>query len=105
MEPRTWDRYANLPGMQPRPDPVVVAGIAHWRRGDVLAWLDARLDPGSSPGRPAGSRETRPRAGIPVRAAKLLESEPAITAARAAAELGITAHTAQGALAPPEQPQ
>ncbi|WP_369229315.1 hypothetical protein AB5J56_01815 [Streptomyces sp. R21] len=98
VEPRTWDRYANLPGMQPRPDPVVVASIEHWRRGDVLEWLAARPGPGSSSGRPVGSRDTVPRASTPVRAAELLEHEPAITAAQAAAKFGVTADTAQRAL-------
>ncbi|MCX5115117.1 hypothetical protein OOK13_43095 [Streptomyces sp. NBC_00378] len=99
VAPRTWDRYANLPGMQPRPAPVDAAGVEHWRRGDVLEWLEARPGPGSSPGRPAGSRETTPRAGLSVRAAELLAREPTITAARAASELGVTADTAQRALA------
>ncbi|WP_405656949.1 hypothetical protein [Streptomyces sp. RK9] len=57
VEPRTWDRYANLPGMRPRPDLVAVAEVDHWRRGEVLDWLDDRPGPGSSPGRPVGSRE------------------------------------------------
>ncbi|EPH45315.1 hypothetical protein ABT390_35695 [Streptomyces aurantiacus] len=99
VEPRTWDRYGNLPRMRPRPDPVVVAGVDHWRRGEVLDWLADRPGPGSSPGRPVGSREAAPRSSIAPRAARLLEREPAITAAAAAAELSVTVDTAQRALA------
>ncbi|MFD8391025.1 hypothetical protein ACFV2N_17945 [Streptomyces sp. NPDC059680] len=99
VEPRSWDRYANLPGMQPRPEPVEVAGVEHWQRGDILDWLTARPGPGSSPGRPTGRRDTAPRASNPARAAQLLELQPDITAAAAAAQLGVTADTAQRALA------
>ncbi|MEU2563174.1 hypothetical protein ABZ626_28095 [Streptomyces longispororuber] len=99
VEPRTWDRYANLPGMRPRPQPVVVAGVDHWRRGEVLDWLAGRPGPGTSPGRPVGSREQAPRSSITPRAQQLLEREPTITATAAAAELGVTIGTAQRALA------
>lgn len=99
VESRSWDRYANLSGMRPRPDPVDVAGVEHWRRGDIQAWLAGRPGPGSSPGRPIGSQETAPRADTRARAAELLEREPAITAAAAAAELGVSADTAQRTLA------
>ncbi|MEV6960681.1 hypothetical protein AB0M97_16070 [Streptomyces sp. NPDC051207] len=99
VAPRTWDRYANLPGMRPRPAPVHVAGVEHWRRGEILRWLAARPGLGSSPGRPVGSRETTSRAVIPVRAAEFLAREPSITAARVAAELGVAPSTAQRALA------
>ncbi|WP_329111856.1 helix-turn-helix transcriptional regulator [Streptomyces sp. NBC_01353] len=95
VAPRTWDRYANLPGIQPRPQPIDVAGTEHWRRGDILTWLAGRPGPGTSPGRPTGSRETTPRANIRARTAELLQHEPAITAAHVAAELGITPDTAQ----------
>ncbi|MGW6569808.1 DUF6292 family protein [Streptomyces sp. NPDC054975] len=95
VAPRTWDRYANLPGIQPRPQPIDIAGTEHWKRGDILTWLAGRPGPGTSPGRPTGSRETNTRASIPARTAELLEQQPAITAARVAAELGITPHTAQ----------
>ncbi|MFI5689673.1 hypothetical protein [Streptomyces sp. NPDC051636] len=63
--------------------PVEVAGVEHWRRGDVLTWLAARPGPGSSPGRPVGRRDSAPRGSITSRAAQLLEREPAITAAAA----------------------
>ncbi|GGV53469.1 hypothetical protein [Streptomyces spectabilis] len=99
VQPRTWDRYANLPGMRPRPGPVLVAEVEHWRRGEILDWLADRPGPGTSPGRPVGSRETAPRSSIAPRAAQLLEREPGITAAAAANELGVTAGTAQRALA------
>ncbi|MFE2267145.1 helix-turn-helix transcriptional regulator [Streptomyces griseosporeus] len=99
VAPRTWDRYANLPGMRPRPQSVTVAGVEHWRRGEILEWLAARPGLGSSPGRPAGTTETAPRASIPKRAAELLAHEPSITAARATAALGVTPGTAQRALA------
>ena len=99
VEPRTWDRYANLPGMRPRPEPVVVAGIEHWRRGDVRDYCDSRPGPGSSPGRPAGRRDAAPRTAVPVIATEVLEREPAITAARLSAALGVSAGTAQRALA------
>jgi len=97
--PRTWDRYANLPGMQPRPDLVVVAGVEHWRRGEITRWLAGRPGLGSSPGRPAGSKKQAPRRALGPAAARLLRREPDITAAGAAAELGVSHGTAQRALA------
>ncbi|MET9734585.1 hypothetical protein ABZZ79_29290 [Streptomyces sp. NPDC006458] len=98
VEPRTWDRYANLPGMRPRPEAVEVAGVEHWRRGDILEWLATRPGPGSSPGRPVGRRDTFPQADLLPQTMQLLEQEPAITAAAIAGQLGINANTAQRAL-------
>ncbi|WP_329111884.1 hypothetical protein [Streptomyces sp. NBC_01353] len=68
VAPRTWDRYANLPGIQPRPDPVDVTDTEHWKRGDIHTWLAGRPGPGTSPGRHTGSREkTRARTCVHAR--------------------------------------
>ncbi|MEV0116878.1 hypothetical protein AB0H77_27160 [Streptomyces sp. NPDC050844] len=82
-------------------DPAEIGGIAveHWRRGDILDWLAERPGPGTSPGRPSGSRNRLPLGQISTRAAEILADEPTITAARVAQMLGINTNTAQRAVA------
>ncbi|MFF9870295.1 helix-turn-helix transcriptional regulator [Streptomyces sp. NPDC013953] len=99
VSPRTWDRYENLPGVLPRPAAISVAGVEHWRRGDIEQWLRARPGPGNPAGRPKGSTEQLPRVATGVRVRELLARNPRLTAAGAARELGISAGTAQRALA------
>ncbi|WP_208886710.1 hypothetical protein [Streptomyces sp. PBH53] len=103
---RTWESYRHdaalaqhvvrVRGQQP---PEEFAGVEHWPREVVLAWLGDRPGRGHGGGRPPGARDALPRAEIVPRTAALLAERPTITAAEVSQRLGIHQHRAHQALA------
>ncbi|MGV9249753.1 DUF6292 family protein [Streptomyces sp. NPDC003710] len=95
----TWNSYKNDPRVAEHL--VMVAGVEHWPRRIVRAYRDERPGRGSARtgGRPKGSRDRVPREQLQQRIARLLDSDPAVTAATVVEELGVAMTTATAALA------
>ncbi|MGW7674304.1 DUF6292 family protein [Streptomyces sp. NPDC054775] len=95
----TWNSYKNDPRVAEHL--VIVAGVEHWPRHAVRAYRDGRPGRGSARtgGRPKGSGDRVPREQLQQSIARLLDAEPAVTAAAVVEEFGVAMTTAAAALA------
>lgn len=94
----TWNRYKRDPEIAAHL--VLVAGVEHWPREAVHAFMQYRSSREPKPsGRPRGSGDVFPRNETTERVADLLTAAPAVSAAQVARELGVAYTTALNALA------
>ncbi|MDF3141822.1 MULTISPECIES: DUF6292 family protein [unclassified Streptomyces] len=95
----TWNSYKNDP--QVAEHLVMVSGVEHWPRQAVRTYREARPGRGSARtgGRPKGSGDRVPREQLQQHTARLLDADPAVTAAAVMEELGVAMTTATAALA------
>jgi hypothetical protein len=93
----TWNSYKNTPRVAEH----LVAGVEHWPRRVVRAYRDERPGRGSARagGRPKGSGDRVPRQQLHQHIVRLLDADPAVTAATVVDELGVAMTTAMAALA------
>ncbi|WP_432091458.1 DUF6292 family protein [Streptomyces sp. NRRL F-5630] len=99
MTPQQWDTRRKTPAV--RDHVVLVHGVEHWPRHIVREHALARRGaaPGyGSGGRPRGAPDQVPRDLLPARVEKLLDADPALTAARVTEALGVHRDTATAAL-------
>ncbi|MEU6896342.1 hypothetical protein ABZ934_32315 [Streptomyces sp. NPDC046557] len=97
VQPRSWDGYKKDPRLATHT--VKVCRVEHWPRGIVQRFTASRGVPSQPPGRPTGSGDMVPRDLLPGRIAKLLDADPAVTAAHTVDVLGVSVTTAQKHLA------
>ncbi|MET8772043.1 hypothetical protein [Streptomyces sp. NPDC004658] len=102
---RSWETYRRDPALaahvvQVRGQQLAgeAAGVEHWPRAVVVAWLEDRPGRGQGGGRPPGARDGLPRQEIVPRTAALLAAEPAVTAAEVSRRLGVHPDSAHRAL-------
>ncbi|GAB1340870.1 hypothetical protein ACE1SV_74600 [Streptomyces sp. E-15] len=91
-----WDRRKKDPAV--REHLVVVGGVEHWPRHVVRDYTPAPRRPSGGGGRPAGAGDQVPRDQLPALVAKLLDADPALTAADVADRLGVHRNTATAVL-------
>lgn len=94
VTPKTWDSYKTAPRLQAAV--VVVAGVEHWPRAEVMSVVPAEQRKKS--GRPVGAGDLVPRDELPARVGEFLAGNPTVSAAEVAQTLGVHLHTAQRAL-------
>ncbi|MFB7031564.1 MULTISPECIES: hypothetical protein [unclassified Streptomyces] len=94
VRPESWGSYrARLAGHL-----AVVGGVEHWPRGAVLALRRAQASRPAAGGRPKRAGDQVPRDQVLNLTARLLDADPATTAARITDALGVHRDTAQRAL-------
>ncbi|MEV7526739.1 hypothetical protein [Streptomyces sp. NPDC091371] len=93
VKPRSVDSYKTDPRLADHV--VVVGGVEHWPRAELLAFAASRGTMSAPRGRPKGSGDMVPRDLLPGRIAELLDVDPAVTAAHAVDVLGISVPAAQ----------
>jgi hypothetical protein len=96
LSTRSWESYKADPGLAEHL--VLVKDVEHWPRRQILTWDASRPGSGHGGGRPRGTGDLMPREELAPRIATLLNSQPDISAERAADELGVHEDTAQRAL-------
>ncbi|MET8566150.1 hypothetical protein ABZV75_38415 [Streptomyces flaveolus] len=102
---RSWESYrheaalaAHVVQVRGRQLAAEVAGVEHWPRAAVVAWMEGRPGRGHGGGRPPGARDGLPREEIVPRIAELLAAESAVTAAEVSRRLGVHRDSAHRAL-------
>ncbi|MFG3384362.1 hypothetical protein [Streptomyces sp. NPDC047999] len=101
MTPQQWDTRKKDPAVGQHL--VVVGGVEHWPRAVVRDHTPTPRTrtaptPGRAGGRPTGAGDQVPRDELPPLVARLLDDDPALTAAGVTEALGVHRNTAQAAL-------
>ncbi|MGW5342926.1 hypothetical protein [Streptomyces sp. NPDC004050] len=94
---KSWDSYKR--DQRVAPFAVKVHGVEHWPREVIERFRDSRGVATRPVGRPSGAGDIVPRDLLPAHIDRLLEQDPAVTAAYVVEVLGISIGTAQKHLA------